>query len=128
MKIGPTIIEDTFAEAFRARCARLVVTAAEPRWVDAGMASATGAATSIIACDCEAARERLLSPEETPDGRPGASALFFAFTPEALGAALQRRTGQCLLTCPTAAAFDGLREDREGQADAVEVPLGRLLR
>jgi formylmethanofuran--tetrahydromethanopterin N-formyltransferase len=128
VKIGPTLIEDDFAEAFRARCARLVVTAADPYWVNAGVAALAGAATSVIACDCEAGRERTLAPAESPDGRPGAAVLLFAFSAEALGEALVRRTGQCLLTCPTAAAYDGLSADGLPEGEAVRVALGRTLR
>ncbi len=126
MKIAGTWIEDTFAEGFRARYARLLVTAADPHWVDAGIVAVTGAATSVIGCDCEAGRERTLSPSETPDGRPGASALFFAVSAEALGAALVRRVGQCLLTCPSAAAFDGSAAPPPAESSLVSV--GRTLR
>jgi len=126
LKIAGTWIEDTFAEGFRARYARLLVTAADPYWVDAGLGAVTGAATSVIGCDCEAGRERTLSPSETPDGRPGASALFFAFGAEALEAALVRRVGQCLLTCPSASAFDGIAVPPPAESSSMSV--GRTLR
>ena len=48
----------------------------------------TGYATSVIGCDAEAAVERTLTPEETPDGRPGVSVLLFAFSRDALEKAL----------------------------------------
>ena len=39
----------------------------------------------MIACKCEAAIERELSPDETPDGRPGVSCLLFTMDTESLG-------------------------------------------
>jgi formylmethanofuran--tetrahydromethanopterin N-formyltransferase len=108
MLIGSTQIIDTFAEAFRLRFARLVVTAHDTHWVEAAVRAACGYGTSVIGCDAEAGVERLLHPEETPDGRPGAAIMLFGFSPEAVGKAAGNRTAQCLLTCPTTAVFDGL--------------------
>ncbi len=68
----------------------------------------TGYATSVIGCDAEAAIERILSPDETPDGRPGVSVLLFAFSRDALEKALANRVGQCVMTCPTSACYNGL--------------------
>lgn len=101
-------IVDTFAEAFPMSAARLVVTAATPRWVEAAASAATGYAASVIGCDAEAGVERRLSPDETPDGRPGASLLFFALSRDGLQAALVNRVGQCVLTCPTTSCYNGL--------------------
>src|SRR5690606_22032111 len=75
----------------------------------------TGYATSVIACDCEAGIERPLTPEETPDGRPGFSVLMFAFNRSALAAAVVNRVGQCILTCATTACYSGLESTREQQ-------------
>ena len=47
-------------------------------------------------------------PEETPDGRPGVSLLFFAFSRDALQKAVVNRVGQCVLTCATTACYNGL--------------------
>ena len=44
----------------------------------------TGYASSVIACDAEAGVERMLSPDQTPDGRPGLSLLVFGFFPKLL--------------------------------------------
>jgi formylmethanofuran--tetrahydromethanopterin N-formyltransferase len=49
-----------------------------------------------------------LSPDETPDGRPGVSVLVFAFSRDALEKALSNRVGQCVMTCPTSACYNGL--------------------
>ncbi len=108
LTIRGTEIEDTFAEAFPMTAARLVVTAATDRWARAAAAAATGYAASVIGCDAEAGLERVLSPAETPDGRPGVSLLMFAFSRDALQKAVVNRVGQCVLTCPTTACFNGL--------------------
>ncbi len=71
MQLGPTEIVDTFAEAFRLRYARLIVTAHDDYWLEAAAKEAAGYSSSIIGCDCEAGLERWLPAEETPDGRRG---------------------------------------------------------
>jgi len=108
MKVRGVFIEDTFAEAFGMRAARIVITAVNQRWARVAAEQLTGFATSVIACKCEAAIERELSPEETPDSRPGISVLLFAMDTEGLGKRLIERIGQTVLTCPTTSCFDGL--------------------
>jgi formylmethanofuran--tetrahydromethanopterin N-formyltransferase len=103
-----TEVEDTFAEAFPMRYARLVITAATDAWAHEAARSATGFATSVIGCKCEAAIERPLGDLETPDGRPGIAVLLFAMDREGVGKRAVERVGQCVLTCPTTACFDGL--------------------
>jgi len=88
--------------------ARLIVTAETPAWAQTAGITATGYAASVIGCDAEAGIERELSQVETPDGRPGVSLLFFAFSRDALQKALINRVGQCILTCPTTACYNGL--------------------
>ena len=122
MRIGDTLIEDTFAEAFGMRYARLIITADDDFWLDAALREVTGYSTSVIACDAETGLERTLSAEETPDGRPGAAVLLFGLSTAALGKAVANRTGQCIMTCPSTAVYDGL-------PDGVErIPLGKHLR
>jgi formylmethanofuran--tetrahydromethanopterin N-formyltransferase len=106
--VNGTSIEDTFAEAFPMTGARLIVTAETLAWALTAGQMATGYAASIIGCDAEAGIESCLSPEETPDGRPGVSLLFFGFNREALQKAVVNRVGQCILTCPTSACYNGL--------------------
>jgi formylmethanofuran--tetrahydromethanopterin N-formyltransferase len=62
----------------------------------------------VIGCDAEAGVERLMPADETPDGRPGVSLLMFAFSRDALQKAVVNRVGQCVLTCPTTACYNGL--------------------
>jgi formylmethanofuran--tetrahydromethanopterin N-formyltransferase len=104
-------IEDTFAEAFPMTVARLVVTAETPGWARTAGLTATGYAASVIGCDAEAGIERELSPDETPDGRPGAALLFFGFSRDALQKAVVNRVAQGVLTCATTACYNGLTGD-----------------
>jgi formylmethanofuran--tetrahydromethanopterin N-formyltransferase len=121
MKIRGVLIEDTFAEAFTMRAARLVITGATPRWVMAAALKLTGFATSVIGCKCEAGIERELAPSDTPDGRPGVSVLFMTMSKDDLPKRLIERVGQTVLTCPTTACFDGLptAPDRVGVGSAL---------
>ncbi len=113
MQLGPTTILDTYAEAFTTRFTRLVVTAADDYWLATALREATGYGTSVIGCDAEAGVERLLAADETPDGRPGAAVLLFAFSADKLGHAAAGRVGQCVMTCPTTACYDGLPQAAE---------------
>ncbi len=108
MQVGNTLIVDTFAEAFRMVYTRVLITAINERWVDHAVRELCGYGSSVIACDAEAGKERDWSASETPDGRPGASALLFAFSPDALAKAVVTRIGQCVMTCPSTAVFNGL--------------------
>jgi len=99
-------IEDTFAEAFGMWGARLIITAVNHKWAHEAASQMTGFATSIIACGCEAGIEA--EAADTPDGRPGVSVLLFARTKDLLARQLADRIGQCVLTCPTTACFNGL--------------------
>ncbi|WP_119157326.1 formylmethanofuran--tetrahydromethanopterin N-formyltransferase [Caldimonas tepidiphila] len=121
MQMNGVEIDDSFAEAFPMKATRLVVTAHTPAWARNAALAATGFATSVIACGCEAGIERELSPEETPDGRPGVALLFFSMSGKELAKQVERRVGQCVLTCPTTAVYAGLSE---GEA----IPLAKNLR
>lgn len=122
MNINGVAIEDTFAEAFTMRVARLVITGRTARWAREAAIKLTGFATSVIGCKCEAGIERDLAAEETPDGRPGVSVLFFTMDKQSLPEQLIVRIGQTVLTCPTTACFDGLPEAPD------RLPVGRALR
>lgn len=122
MNIGPTQIEETFAEAFGMRYTRLIVTAHDEYWLNAGLREFTGYSSSVIACDAEIGVERPLTASETPDGRVGAEVLAFGFSEEALGKAITTRTGQCLMTCASSAVFDGLPTAEK------RMPLGKQIR
>lgn len=122
MEIDGTRVLDTFAEAFRMRYVRLLVTAHDEHWLDAAVREFTGYSSSIISCDSETGVERLLPADQTPDGRPGAAILVFGYAAEALAQVVPNRAGQCLMTCPTTAVYDG---STSGDA---QVPLGKTIR
>jgi formylmethanofuran--tetrahydromethanopterin N-formyltransferase len=121
-ELGSAAVADTFAEAFGMRFTRLVITAASDGWALEAARSATGFATSVIGCKCEAAIERRLSTSETPDGRPGIAVLLFAMDSEGLGHRVLDRVGQSVMTCPTTACFDGWPDGDK------TVPMGKSLR
>lgn len=101
-------VADTFAEAFPMTGTRLLITAETEHWAETAARETCGYATSVIACDAEAGVEGPLSPDETPDGRPGISVLLFAFNRESLAQAAAGRVGQCVLTCATTACYNGI--------------------
>ena len=109
--INKVEIENTYAEAFETLAARLIVTAANERWAMIAARTATGFATSVIGCGCEAGIDGVLSPEQTPDGRPGVAVLFFTISDKDMENVLMNRVGQCIMTSPTSACYDGLRTD-----------------
>lgn len=108
LNLNGTPVADTFAEAFPITATRLVITAVSESWARIAANELCGFATSVIACDCEAAIERAVAADDSTDGRPGVSVLLFAFSRDALQKATTERVGQCVLTCPTTACYDGL--------------------
>lgn len=125
MIVNGVTIDDTFAEAFNMRGTRVIITAQNLKWAYNAANAMTGFATSVIACGVEAGIERELTPEETPDQRPGVSILMFAMGSAVLMKQLETRMGQCVLTCPTAAAFSGIEGDPE---TVTRIGLGKNLR
>jgi len=131
MQIHGTTIEDTYAEAFGMWASRLIVTAVDGHWLDIAVRQATGYGTSFIGCDAEAGLERMLDQSESPDGRPAAALMFFTRSYQTLSQAVCNRVGQCLMTCPTTAVFDGLpqaqdQSDQEAQINP-RINLGEYL-
>lgn len=117
-----TIIEDTFAEMFPMWAGRILITAANEKWALIAARTAAGFASSIIMSPAEAAVETLVSPKETPDGRPGAIIQIYHSSRGELKHQMSLRIGQCIMTCPTTAAFDGLPKAKR------RVKIGRSLR
>jgi formylmethanofuran--tetrahydromethanopterin N-formyltransferase len=110
MKINGVEIEDTFAEAFPIKVGRVLITAVTERWALSSAREATGFGTSVIGCPAEAGIECVVSGDETPDGRPGAYILICNMSFKTLETSLLFRIGQCVLTAPTTAVFNGLTE------------------
>jgi len=113
MRVNGVEIEDTFAEAFGMWGARLVVTAETLEWAQTAGAAATGFATSIIGCGCEAGINELVRAQDTPDDRPGIIVLLFTMSRAAMEQQLMLRIGQTIMTCPTTACYDGLPDGEE---------------
>jgi formylmethanofuran--tetrahydromethanopterin N-formyltransferase len=121
MILNGVTIDDEFAEAFGMKATRILITAHTREWAYQAATAATGFATSVIACGCEAGIERELAAADTPDGRPGVAILLFAMSGKELAKQIERRIGQCVLTSPTSAAFAGI-------TDGEPVALGKNLR
>lgn len=116
MEINGVEIEDTFAEAFPIKIGRVLITAVNEKWARVAAQEATGFGTSVIMCPAEGGIERVASPDETPDGRPGVYIQLCTFGYKSLEEQLLERLGQCVLTAPTTAMFNGL-PDAEKQFD-----------
>jgi len=71
MELNGVQIEDTFAEAFPIKIARVLITAATKKWALIAATEATGFGTSVIHCPAEGGIEKVVGGDETPDGRPG---------------------------------------------------------
>jgi formylmethanofuran--tetrahydromethanopterin N-formyltransferase len=121
MNIRGVFIEDTFAEAFTMRVARILITGHTLRWAREAALKLTGFATSVIGCKVEAGIERELQESESPDGRPGVSVLLMTMSKDDMPKRLIERIGQTVLTCPTTACYDGLpgAPDRVGVGSAL---------
>lgn len=101
-------IVDTFAEMFSMWVGRVLITAENQRWALTAARVATGFASSIIMSPAEAGIENTVVPEITPDGRVGVLVQFYHRTRPELKAQMILRIGQCIMTCPTTAAYDAL--------------------
>src|SRR4030042_1124259 len=105
-------IADTFAEMFPLWTARVLITAENEKWALTAANVTTGFATSVIMAPAEAATERPVPAAETPDKRPGMLVQIYNRDRFALKHQLMERIGQCIMTCPTTAAFNGLTGKR----------------
>jgi formylmethanofuran--tetrahydromethanopterin N-formyltransferase len=106
---GNTVkIQDTFAEMFPLWVGRVLITAQNEKWAQIAGSLTTGFATSVIAASAEASIERMVPADQTPDKRPGILIQIYNRDRFELKHQLMERIGQCTLTCPTTAAFNGL--------------------
>lgn len=104
-------IEDAYAEAFSGYYSEILVTAKNKKCLLSAVNSATGFATSIIGCSCEAGIDQIIEAEKTPDRRIGATLQFWIPSwnkdpVKALESELIKRIGQCILTAPTTRVFN----------------------
>ncbi len=115
-------IVDTYAEMFPMWAGRILITADSEKWALTAARTATGFASSIIMSPAEAGIEATVPPEKTPDNRAGALIQIYHTTRRNLKAQMIQRIGQCVMTCPTTAAFDALPDAKR------RVKVGRSLR
>jgi formylmethanofuran--tetrahydromethanopterin N-formyltransferase len=101
-------VQDTFAEMFPLWVGRVLITAQNEKWAQIAGSLTTGFATSVIEATAEAAIERMVPADQTPDKRPGILIQIYNRDRFELKQQLMQRIGQCTLTCPTTAAFNGL--------------------
>jgi len=116
-------IEDTFAEVFPMIAGRILITADTEKWALTSARAATGYASSIIMSPAEAGIEGQTVPtSETPDGRPGVTIQVYHRTGHEWKMQMLGRIGQCVLTCPTTAAFDAMPDAKK------RIRIGRAVR
>ena len=101
-------IQDTFAEMFALWAGRVLITAQNEKWAQVAATVTTGFATSVIMAPAEAAVESYVPADQTPDKRPGALVQIYNRDRFELKHQLMERIGQCIMTCPTTAAFNGM--------------------
>ena len=66
-------VQDTFAEMFPLWVGRVLITAQNEKWALIAASLTTGFATSVIEATAEAAIERPVPADQTPDKRPGST-------------------------------------------------------
>jgi formylmethanofuran--tetrahydromethanopterin N-formyltransferase len=115
-------IVDTFAEMFPLWAGRILITAENEKWALTAANVATGFATSVIMAPAEAAIEQPVPADQTPDNRPGVLIQIYNRDRFELKHQLMERIGQCIMTCPTTSAFNGLTATKR------KLTVGRSLR
>jgi len=108
MELNGVEIEDTFAEAFGGFFTRILITAKNEKWAKIAALVSTGYGTSTIHCDAEAGIDIFVTPDKTPDKRPGVIIMYFKTKKDQVSNVVMNRLGQCVLTCPTTACYDAL--------------------
>jgi len=115
-------IVDTFAEMFPMWAGRVLITAENEKWALTAAKTTIGFGTSIIMSPAEAGIESIAPTDKTPDGRTGVFVQIYHRTRLDLKGQMILRIGQCVMTCPTTAAFDALPEAKR------RLKVGRSLR
>jgi len=101
---------------------RVLITADSEKWALIGATNAIGLATSVIMSPAEAGIEGTVSSNRTPDGRIGVLIQVYHRGRFELNGQMILRIGQCIMTCPTTAAFDALPNAKR------KLKVGRSLR
>jgi formylmethanofuran--tetrahydromethanopterin N-formyltransferase len=111
MEINGVNIKETYAEGFGIKVSRILVTAASEELAKIAATEATGYGTSVIGCPAEAGIDCFVPANMTPDGRPGYIIMICHASKGMLDSELMERIGMCILTSPTAAAFNALEAE-----------------
>ncbi|MCJ7469000.1 formylmethanofuran--tetrahydromethanopterin N-formyltransferase [Candidatus Bathyarchaeota archaeon] len=101
---------------------RVLITADTEKWALTAANTATGLATSVIMSPAEAGIETTITSDKTPDNRPGVLIQIYNRNRFELMGQMILRIGQCVMTCPTTAAFDALPEAKR------KLKVGRSIR
>jgi formylmethanofuran--tetrahydromethanopterin N-formyltransferase len=117
-----TEIQNTFAEMFPLWAGRVLITADTEKWALTAAEVATGLATSVIMSPAEAGIEGTVSADTTPDNRTGVLMQVYNHNRFELKNQMILRIGQCVMTCPTTSAFDGMPNAKR------KLKVGRSLR
>jgi formylmethanofuran--tetrahydromethanopterin N-formyltransferase len=115
-------IVDTFAEMFPMWAGRVLITADSEKWALTAATVATGLATSVTMSPAEAGIEGMVPADKTPDNRVGALIQIYNYNRFDLKRQIILRIGQCVMTCPTASAFDAMPNAKR------KLKVGRSLR
>ncbi len=121
-RVDAVEVEDTFAEMFPMWAGRILITAENEKWALTAAKTATGFGTSIIMSPAEAGIEGTVASDKTPDGRAGVTIQIYHRSRMDLKNQMILRIGQCVMTCPTTAAFDALPQAKR------RLKVGRSLR
>jgi len=101
-------VVDTFAEMFPLWAGRVLITADSEKWALTAAEVATGFATSVIMSPAEAGIESIVPADKTPDNRIGVLIQIYNRNRFEVKNQMILRIGQCIMTCPTASAFDAM--------------------
>lgn len=115
-------IVDTFAEMFPLWAGRVLITAENEKWALTAAEVTSGFATSVIMSPAEAGVEGTVPADKTPDNRIGALVQIYNRNRFELKNQMTLRIGQCIMTCPTTAAFDAMPNAKR------KIKVGRSLR
>ena len=115
-------VSDTFAEIFPMWAGRVLMSTYSQKWALTAAAVATGLVSSVIMSPAAAGIEQLVHADETPDRRVGVLIQIYNRSRFDLKNQMILRIGQCVMTCPTTAAFDGMPDAKR------RLKVGRSLR
>jgi formylmethanofuran--tetrahydromethanopterin N-formyltransferase len=117
LKINGIPVEDTYCEAFDGVFSRIIVTAKSKRYLERAAQGATSLPSTVVG-RTEGGIEKWLSPDETPDGRPGAICQVWANGMKGFEYEYSLRIRQGILVVPTTRIFNAW--DAENTLDTME--------